>query len=708
VIRRLIVVFLMALGLWSCGGEPPPTTRNLVLITMDTTRADHLGCYGYDDVATPNIDHFAARGTVFDRAFATAPITGPSHASILSGTYPPYHQVRDNGVTSVPAEVPWLAQILQERGFETAGIVAAYPVKGVFGFARGFDYFSDILDAPPGSVVITNLHTVGVASRQGEMVSREFELWLDGRDEGPFFVWLHYYDPHWPWEAGAGYADIYPDNPYDAEIAYMDDCIGTVRSALEAAGLDGTTAVILVADHGEGLMDHKELTHALLTYNTTMRVPLVFSIPWIDQVANVISPVSTVDIVPTALEALGIGDTEQASQFQGQTLLPLIKGETGDTATDERTLYFETFYPYFHYGWGVLTGVINGGWKYIKGPDDELYNLETDFDELNPVEDPGIKTAMGERLATVAADLRSGRPESRTLEMDRQAVEMLRSLGYLGGIEPASVDELPNLADLPIPRENMAAYFQHNQVLGLIRSKKYEEATTLCRSIVDRNPTHKDARLLLINLHAMLGNQDEVGRLFEEVLEDFRDADVLFQAGLYYLSRGDHGQATTSFEEVVDRDPADFEALTALGMVYSQAGDLDRAREHFEAALAVNPKHREALIRLGALLQRQEQPESGIYFERAVQHFPFDPEVNFNYGIFLFRTGEEAGALEYLKRASALADGKLFEPAHFAMASYFAQMGDVESARRYLREIVLQTNNPEMLNRAQAMLESLG
>jgi len=683
VFQRLVPILLLTLGLSSCGREAAPPARNVVLITMDTTRADHLGCYGYQDVATPNIDSIAAEGTVFDRAFTTAPITGPSHASILSGTYPPYHQVRDNGVTSVPTGVPWLAQMFQERGYQTAGIVAAYPVKGVFGFARGFDYFSDVMEAPPGSVIITNLHTVGVASRKGELVSREFTLWLEGRGDGPFFAWLHYYDPHWPWEAGAGFADIYPDNPYDAEIAYMDDCIGTVRTALASAGLDDSTAVVLVADHGEGLMEHNELTHALLTYNTTIRVPLVFSIPWIDQVPAVSSAVSIVDIVPTVLDALGVTDSEKASQFQGQSLMPLIQGRAEAVANGDRTLYFETFYPYLHYGWGVLTGVIEERWKYIKGPDDELYDLEADFDELTTVDDPDLKATMSERLASLSADLRKGRPESRTMEMDRQTLEMLRSLGYVGGIEPTSVDELPNLENLPIPRENMAAYFQHNQVLGLIRSKKFEEATTLCRSIVDRNPTHKDARLLLINLHAMLGNQEEVGRLFEEVLRDFRDADVLYQAGLYHLSRGDHSQA-------------------------ARVGDLDSAREHYEAALAVNPKHREALIRLGALLERQGVPEGRIRFEEAVRHFPFDPEVNFNYGVFLFRTGEEERALEYLKRASALADGSLFEPAHFALASYFTRMGDIESARRYLREIVLQTNDPDMLNRAQAMLDSLG
>lgn len=706
-LRRLFPLLLLGLALTSCAREESKTARNVVLITMDTTRADRLGCYGCDLVGTPNIDGVAGRGTVFSRAFATAPITGPSHASILSGTYPPFHQVRDNAVASVPAEVPWLADILKTRGYRTAGFVAAYPVKGVFGFARGFDYFSDVLEAPPGSVVITNLHTMGVASRKGEMVSREFALWLESSSDEQFFVWLHYYDPHWPWDAGAGYADIYPDDPYNAEIAYMDDCIGTALDALDAAGLTESTAVVLVADHGEGLMDHNELTHALLAYNTTLRVPLVFSFPWLEQVPEVATPVSTVDILPTILDALDMRAGMLDLPLQGLSLRPLLEGVGADTAGGERSLYFETFYPYFHYGWGVLTGVVEGKWKYIKGPDDELYDLDADFDEVNMVDDRDLKQDLSGRLAALSTQLEQDRPTSRTAELDRQALEMLRSLGYMGGVEGSSADDLPDLEGLPIPRESMSAYFEHNQVLGLIRSGRYQDAATLCRQITEDNPTHKDARLLLINLHSLLGNQEHVGRLLDEVLEDFRDSDVLFQAGLFEFSVGAYAEAKARFEEVIARDSGDFEALTALGMVYAELGDVQAAQGHFEAALAIDPKHRGALLRLGALLDRQGISGGGNYFERAVRHYPFDSEVRFNYGIFLLRSGEQERALEQLKRASSLADGSLFEPAHLALASYYQQIGDLDAAGRYVREVVLKTRDPETLQRAQAWLEAL-
>ena len=702
-----VFALLLPVMVAACAPVPSTAPKNVVLITMDTTRADRLGCYGYDGVSTPNIDRVANRGTLFTRAFATAPITGPSHASILSGTYPPFHQVRDNAVSAVPEEIPWMPEIFRSQGYLTAGIVAAYPVKAAFGFGRGFDYFSDVMEAPPGSVFITNLHTVGVASRKGEVVAKEFELWLERRADGPFFAWVHFYDPHWPWEAGAGFADIYPEEPYDAEIAYMDDSIGTVLDALADAGLEDDTAVVLVADHGESLMDHGELTHALLVYNATIRVPLVVSVPWIEHVSTVSEPVSTVDILPTVLDVLGLDPGPTGGAIQGQSLRPLLGGQSAAAGTADRALYFETFYPYFHYGWGVLTGIVEGGWKYIKGPDDELYDLTVDFAEKSPVDEPDTRRRMADRLAGVTTELKAGRPDRQNLELDRQALDMLRSLGYMGGQDIPAADDLPNLEDLPIPRESMAAYFKHNEVLSLLRAKRYEEAATLCRQIAEENPSHKDARLLLINIHGQLQNRDEVGRLFDEVLVDFRDADVLYQAGLYHLSLADFDRARSLFEEVLTRDPADYEALTALGIVDAEQGELDGARRHFEAALAIEPKHRQALLRLGAVLDQLGDPASRVTFERAITAYPFDPEVNFNYGVYLFRAGDRDRALDYLTQASALASGSLFEPAHFALATYYSRTGDLEKARRYLREVVLYTNSPESLHRAQSMLTAL-
>jgi tetratricopeptide (TPR) repeat protein len=284
---------------------------------------------------------------------------------------------------------------------------------------------------------------------------------------------------------------------------------------------------------------------------------------------------------------------------------------------------------------------------------------------------------------------------------------MLRSLGYLGETGRDSVDEIPDLEELRIPRENMAAFFRHNRMLSLIRAKKIPEAAALCREIVGDSPDHKDARLLQVNLALMLGNVEEADQLFEKVIEEFPDPDVLSQAGAYYLRRGRYADANRCFEEVAAGDPGDYEALASLGASHARMGDTAAAREHYEAALAINPRHRRALLELAVLLDRNGEEGGRAYFEKVARLYPFDPDVAFNYGVFLFRSGDEEGGLEQLRRASTMADGDVFEPAHLALASYYEGRGEIETARRYLREVILETQRPEYLRQARSRLERL-
>lgn len=697
----------LTLTLMACGPQAAPQKPNMILITVDTTRADRLGCYGNERVSTPAIDRVADEGTLFAKAFASTPITAPSHTSILSGTYPPFHQVRDNGSSSVPEHLPWLATILGGKGYQTAGIIAAYPLKGVFGFGRGFDYFSDVLEAPPGRLIMTNLHTVGVASRKGERISAEFVRWFENRQPDPFFVWLHYYDPHWPHEAQAGYAEIYQNDPYLAEIAYMDDSISTVLRTVENAGLADSTGVVIVGDHGESLMEHGELTHALLAYNSTLHVPLVARFPWIEHRAGKVEDnVSIVDVAPTILEALGLDVSHDGPGMQGRSLLPVIQEENGPDPAD-RTLYFETFYPYFHYGWGVLTGVIEGGWKYIQGPDDELFDLKTDFGELDNRADDPRREELHRQLAEMSERLMEGRPARRSVVQDRQTAEMLRALGYMAGDEPVSADTLPEMRDLPIPRENLSSYFAYNAVLSAMNSKRYAEAVRICSKIVEENPSHKDALMLLANAHVMLGNPHEAVGVFDQMLAQFRDAEILFQAGAFYLDLDQPAKAIEFFEEVVAQDPEDTDTLTLLGTAMSRAGRPDEARTLWETVLTIEPKSRDALNNLTVQLCRTNDPGCRELLERSLDAFPFDPELNFNYGVFLIRSGKGTEGLDYLRRASTLAGGSIFEPAHFALASIHAQRGEVELAREYLREIVIKTGRPESLKLARQRLAEL-
>ncbi len=695
-----------------CGAGGHRQRHNLLLITLDTTRADRLGCYGRKDAHTPNLDRLAAAGSVFDHAYATAPITAPSHASILSGTYPPFHQVRDNDAYGVPPSLPWLPTILKQHGYTTAAMVAAVPLRSAIGFSRGFDYYGDQLEAPPGSLVITNLHMVGVASRRGERISEEFKLWLASRhdDDGPFFVWLHYYDPHYPWDPAGGYADLFATSPYEGEIAYMDECVGTALRALAENGLEATTGIVVVGDHGESLMEHGELTHALLTYGSTLRVPLIAHLPWLEkQPPRIDTFVSTTDVMPTALAALDIDLEPLNLPVQGRSLLPiLLNGEPAaeDPAWD-RQLYFESFYPFHHYRWSPLSGFIARRLKYIHGSEDELYDLKDDPAESRSLGSPEALAEMSSGLVALKAKLAEGRPASSRSEVDRQTLDSLRALGYVGSVSGRDAEALEDLSALPHPRIAMEAFFKYNEVLAKMRDGHLLQALELASSIAESYPEHKDARLLVASLHMQLGDLEAADRDFVSLIEDFDDKDVGFRAGLHFLSRGDLKRARGCFERLVAEDPGDVESLASLADVAVAEGAPAEARQLLEKALTVDPFYRDALLALAVLLDRQGAEESGRYFEKVAGRYPFDPHVNYDFAVYLLKHGREDEGLARLSQAAALASPPLWEAAQFALAGLFEQRGQLDRAVDALREITVSTNSPEALRQAQARLEAL-
>lgn len=694
-----------------CGARTP--AKNLVLFTLDTTRADRLGCYGSTSVQTPNLDRIARRGTIFVNALAVAPITAPSHASILSGTFPPFHQVRDNDVIAVPDGIAWLPEILHSHGYATAAIVAAFPLRSAMGFARGFDYFGDELEAPPGSFVMTNLHSVGVASRPGDRISSEFRRWLRERPRSmqPFFVWLHYYDPHWPWEPGSGYAELYADEPYDGEVAFMDDCIGRVIAALDEAGLTESTGIVAVGDHGEGLMDHGELTHALLLYNSTLRVPLIVSLPWLaDQPERSTAFVSNADVMPTILDALDIDPAGVGQPIQARSLLPALQPSTGIQTSirdDERAIYFETFYPYNHYRWSPLTGLTHGGVKYIHGPTDEVYDVLEDPGERRPISDVERLSELGLRLDQLTADLREGRPPTSRRQASREDLERLRALGYLGA-EPAEDPESLDISSLTHPRDAMPIFFKYNDILGLLQRGRRLEALELAQSIADADPRQKDARLTVASLLVELGRFDAADRQFNELVDDFTDKDVVFQAGVYFLNRSNLERARYCFETLIARDPEDVEAITRLAKTAEASGQPDEAVRLLEQAVAVDPSSREARLELAVLLDRQGRLDANEQFAAVASRYPLDPRVNYDYAVFLLRRERDAEGLERLRRAAALSTGTLFAGAKLTEAAYYQRRGMLDEARACLREVVLQTDNPNALREAQARLDALG
>ena len=681
--------------------------RNLVLVTMDTTRADRIGCYGYD-AHTPNIDRAAAGGTVFDRAFTVAPITGPAHASILSGTYPPFHQMHDNGVSVLPDGLVTLAEVFQANRYFTAGFVAAYPVKGTFGFGQGFGYFSDRFDAATGNVFVTNLPTVGVNRRPGELVAREFEAWLDAEADLPFFAWVHFYDPHLPHEAPEHFAELFPGDSYDAEIAYMDDCIGTLMRSVERRGLGDGTGWVLVGDHGEGLGDHGEVTHALLAYNSTLRVPLIVNLPWLDdQLPRSGTNVSVTDIAPTVIEAfdLDLGSTHPV--LQGRSMVPLLKRASNPVRAADRELYFECFLPFFHYGWAPLTGLVTGRWKLIRGARPELYDLASDIDELRAAIEPTMTARLETRLDDFTIALGEDRPATTRAEVSAEDIRQLEALGYVasGKDQTVFVDK-ETLRGLPEPRDNLHLWDMYNAALSAARSARWLEALDKGREVLEQQPRNKGAKLLLAGVATSIGDFDQAEILYEELVMEHPTIDVLHQAAKYALERRrDPDRALRYLVRILEISPRDLDALTQLGRVQLQQGDIAAAERTLRTARDLDPRSRDAAILLAELLDKTRgdvQAAEGLLQAMVVDH-PFDPVAHYNLAVLLVRRGRTGEAMEHLRRSSAFAQGGVFPPAHLAMASLLEQVGDFQGARRLLDELILHTDSAELHRQAKMM-----
>src|SRR5713226_1917977 len=349
------------------------TAEPIVLISIDTLRADHVGAYGYRKVPTPNIDTLAADGVLFERAYSHVPLTLPAHTSIFSGRLPFETSVRDNIGFTVKAEERLLPQMLHERGFTTAGVVSAYVLRKETGIAHGFDFYdSNLPMAAQGT-------TLGDVQRDGAETLKVAETWLDSQASRRFFLFVHFYEPHRPYSPPVRYAKY---APYDGEIAYADELVGRLLDSLKRRNLYGSAAIILLSDHGEGLGDHVEQEHGLFLYEEAVHVPLIVKLPHgAARGRRVAAPVQHIDVVPTVLDLVG---APRPNGLEGRSLRSVLNSSTG---SPEQGIYSESLYGRYHFGWSELYGLTDARFRYIRAPRDELYDLVHD-----PVERQNIDT----------------------------------------------------------------------------------------------------------------------------------------------------------------------------------------------------------------------------------------------------------------------------------------------------------------------------
>jgi len=656
--RPQVGVALLALVAAACGGSSDaPLTRkpgaNVVLITLDTTRADYLGSYGKTDVATPNLDRLAAEGVRFDQSVTSIPLTLPAHTSIMTGSIPPEHGVRDNGGFYVPDDAVTLAEVLSGNGYRTGAVIGAYVLNRVWGLHQGFETYDDEF-GPADPRDRKDLHE----QRDGADVAASAERWLDAHGGERFFLWLHFYDPHYPYEPPAEYAARHPDDPYAGEIEYTDAVVGRVLDALRARGLYESTLIVVTGDHGEGLGEHREPDHGIYLYDSTVRVPLIVRAPG-EAYRGVVHDLSRdIDLAPTVLDYLGI---EPPPSFTGHSLLPLAAGRP---APDDTRAYSESFYVRYHYGWKEPVAARTTRYKFIDLPEAELYDLRADPGELHNVIDvqPEIAAEMKAWLDVQREGGSSGADVPEPQAMDPETLARLQSLGYLGGSAPTADRDLPD----PKHRADVIdALIAASRATGRsLRDGDVPDALAIVERAVELEPNFMDGWQFL---------------------------------GTLYVKAGQPDRAIAALEKILAVNPDSLPAREALSKAYLAKGDARTALDLLDAILATTPSYSGAYFDAAALLVERGQPDRALgYLQRFLERHPDSHRALWEIGTIRLRQGRPAEARAAIERALAIEPR--IRSAHFNLGLIAEQSGDLaRAAEEYRLELETFPDHPEAL-----------
>jgi len=649
---------------------------NVLLVTVDTLRADHLGCYGYSRAETPSIDRLATAGVLFERAETAAPITLPAHVSILTGTYPAYHGVRNNGVYRLGPRAVTLAEVLHDHGYKTGAIISGYPLMARFGLAQGFDSYDDHLPAE-------KVRQVHFRERRAEDVSRLGNAWLSAHASSRFFLWLHYFDPHAPYTPPSPFAERFAQNPYDGEIAYVDHEIGKVLNKLSTLRLLDKTLVVLAADHGEGLGDHGEATHGVFLYESTLRVPLILSLPGpLPTARRVATPVRTIDLVPTLLRLL---DLPQPEELQGTSLLPLTSRRPPDLLLKSLS---ESILPRENYGWSELSALRIGDWKYILAPHEELYDLRTDAEEKRNLiqQREGDAARMREEIHRLMQEsASSGEPIAYRQELDETARERLRSLGYLWAPGPGPQTAFPD------PKDRIGLLEALDAGRELYARGDYPGAIARYDQVLASDPGNLTALFQRGLAKVELGSFSSAAADFEAVLAQRpRNPETLINLGAALMGEGLLNESARTFRQVIDLDPDSDKAYTGLGKSLARQGKPDEAAEMFRRALALNGSSREAGQGLAAALAaagKHEEAEAAL--RKAAEEDPKDPDTTVALARMLYESGRYDEVVTRME--SALKDGVDSPEIHFALGNALFRQGETARAsEEYNRVLKMQ------------------
>jgi arylsulfatase A-like enzyme/Tfp pilus assembly protein PilF len=634
-----IPLLILASALALAPGCAQRTRPNVLFITVDTLRADRLGCAGYP-IETPTIDRLAEEGVYFSNLYALAPLTLPSHTSLFTSLRPFSHGVRMNGVHVLGEPHTTLAEVLQKEGYETGAVTGAYVVHSTFGLGQGFSTYANVENPPPSQ---RDLFETRVSDRPGEDVTRSAEAWLKER-KSPWFLWVHYYDPHAPYEPPEPYATRY-EHAYDGEIAYTDSEMGKLLNVLRKRGDLDSTLVVFASDHGEGLGEHDEPEHGLFLYETTVRAPVIVRGKNVPRGKRIEHAASHLHAAPTVLDLLGI---EPPREFQGQSLRPLW--ERGGAFPQEK-IYIEAYEPFYNHQWAPMEALVQGGWKYILAPRPELYHVVEDPEEERDLSGEERERAEGMRKTLLKERKRYPKAESEKAELTEEALEKLQSLGYLTGgrmtwDEPdalAMAEEFPDIKEridvLRLAKQARDALLHGHrerslelleqalpldptnvQVLKRLAAfyrdlRRPGEELDMQRRLADIDPLHAPEYYRRLAEWETENSGPEAARqAWEKALDSYDVLEVrlgtLFAENYYnralcYKKLGQGEKAEAELRAGLARYPDAPLLYYALGAFSQNARQWEQAQEMYEAALARDPNHRRAKVHLSKVLTQK-------------------------------------------------------------------------------------------------------
>jgi arylsulfatase A-like enzyme/Tfp pilus assembly protein PilF len=740
--------------LWASEGVEKP---NVILITLDTTRADHLGCYGNPNIRTPNLDALARRGVLFEQAATATPLTLPAHCTIMTGMYPTYHGVRINGNTALSDEQTTVAEVLRTQGYQTGAFIGAFVLDGRWGLKQGFDHYDDQFDLKKYKHL-----DLGEIQRPGNLVMDAALAWLEARKSVPFFAWIHFYDPHTPYAPPEPYATEYGGRGlaalYDGEIAFMDEQIGRCLTWIEKNGLDKKTVLILIGDHGEGLGNHGEASHGYFIYDYALHVPFLIAAPFPElQAKRISSQVSSADVFPTLLDLARI---RSALKVQGRSLVRTMF-EPGKK--DEVSAYAESMAPNLQFGWSALRALRTTKYKYIDAPEAELYDLTQDSREQSNIlpQYPEIGMRMKRELDKIVAETSVGAPVPQAANLDKETVERLSALGYIGApvsAKKASGGTRP-LAD---PKDKLPIFMAVTRAGALILKDQYADAAKELESAIRGEPPIPQALLLLSTCYVQLGRKEEAKANLDIVLKedpestqalislanilleekknddvialckrtlsvDERNTQAYSLLGDVYMGERNYAEALPYLEKAVEIEPKTTRNRLTLAACLVGCKQYDRAEAELKTVIQEAPKFLLANYNLGLLYEEQGRlDEAWASYAREVEYFPKEFKARFNLGKILYKLGDKAGSLEQFREVVAiipklaeghllLARGLLYEPdppldeaqAEVEKGLSLAETSELQALGYYLlADVYTRRHEPRKVNEALRKAES--